>query len=84
MYILFMVLLFMVVDSLCADYPSVNTKWGHIYGKWSRTVRHQPVANFLGIPYALPPLGDLRFSASIRVLYASLRTEKLVKCEKYM
>jgi len=72
-YFLFMVLLFMVVDSLCTDYPSVSTKWGCIYGKWSRSLRDQPIANFLGIPYALPPVGDLRFSASIRVLYASLR-----------
>ncbi|KYN44869.1 Esterase FE4 [Trachymyrmex septentrionalis] len=39
----------------------VNTKWGLFRGKWSKTIRDRSVANFLGIPYALPPIGDLRF-----------------------
>lgn len=44
----------------------VKTKWGFVHGKWSRTVRDRLVANFLGIPYALPPVGELRFRSPQR------------------
>ncbi|XP_026827449.1 esterase FE4 [Ooceraea biroi] len=60
-----LVLLFMVTGGL-GDYPVTNTKWGFIRGKWSWTVRNQTVANFLGIPYALPPVGNLRFKSPQR------------------
>lgn len=39
----------------------VTTKFGDIKGLWSRSSRGRLVAHYLGIPYALPPLGDLRF-----------------------
>ncbi|XP_077270703.1 esterase FE4 [Temnothorax americanus] len=44
----------------------VNTKWGFVRGKWTKTVRDRRVASFLGIPYALPPLGELRFRSPQR------------------
>ncbi|KAL6433033.1 hypothetical protein ACFW04_006371 [Cataglyphis niger] len=43
--------------------PMVYTKWGKLRGKWSRSLQNRRVANFLGIPYALPPIGDLRFKS---------------------
>ncbi|XP_011149493.2 esterase FE4 [Harpegnathos saltator] len=53
-----------VVDGLpSAHGPIINTKWGSIHGKWSWSINGRPIANFLGIPYALPPLGDLRFKS---------------------
>ncbi|XP_011635208.1 esterase FE4-like [Pogonomyrmex barbatus] len=42
--------------------PIINTKWGLFRGKWSWSVPgNRPIANFLGIPYAQPPVGELRF-----------------------
>ncbi|KAG5335467.1 ESTF Esterase, partial [Acromyrmex heyeri] len=64
-----LVFLFILVDGLFMDSENrllVNTKWGLFRGKWSRTIRDRSVANFLGIPYALPPIGDLRFRSPQR------------------
>ncbi|XP_011688312.1 PREDICTED: esterase FE4-like isoform X2 [Wasmannia auropunctata] len=63
-----LVLLLVLVDGLFVESEPllVNTKWGFVRGKWSRTVRNRTVANFLGIPYALPPVGDLRFRSPQR------------------
>ncbi|KAK2587558.1 hypothetical protein KPH14_003687 [Odynerus spinipes] len=41
--------------------PVISTKFGLIAGKWSTSARDLPIANYLGIPYAEPPVGDLRF-----------------------
>ncbi|XP_063978679.1 carboxylic ester hydrolase-like [Diachasmimorpha longicaudata] len=41
--------------------PIVHTKLGTIRGKWLRSVRNVDVAAFLGVPYAEPPIGSLRF-----------------------
>lgn len=43
----------------------VTTKFGDIKGLWSRSSRGRLVAHYLGIPYARPPLGDLRFRVSL-------------------
>ncbi|XP_012233143.1 juvenile hormone esterase-like [Linepithema humile] len=54
---------------LSTSQPLVVTKWGMIYGKWTKSngVRsNRLIANFLGIPYALPPVGDLRFKSPQR------------------
>ncbi|GFQ73758.1 carboxylic ester hydrolase [Trichonephila clavata] len=40
--------------------PGLDTKSGRIQGTTS-FVQSQPVQTFLGIPFAKPPLGDLRF-----------------------
>ncbi|XP_018401574.1 PREDICTED: esterase E4-like [Cyphomyrmex costatus] len=61
--------LLILVDGLFMDSQNrllVNTKWGLFHGKLSRTIRDRTVANFLGIPYALPPVGDLRFRSPQR------------------
>ncbi|CAO2610523.1 Carboxylesterase 1E, partial [Lemmus lemmus] len=56
------------VSSLCpAGHPSsppvVNTRQGKVLGKYvSLEGFVQPVAVFLGIPFAKPPLGSLRFA----------------------
>lgn len=61
-YICILVLYFILADGLLdGPEPIVETKWGILQGKWSRSIRDQRIANFLGIPYALPPMGDLRF-----------------------
>ncbi|XP_034951576.1 esterase FE4-like [Chelonus insularis] len=43
--------------------PIVETKYGKIMGKWMKTFWNIPVAAYLGIPYAEPPIGELRFKS---------------------
>ncbi|XP_039313761.1 esterase FE4 [Solenopsis invicta] len=66
--IFILVFLLSLADGLFieSDGLVVNTKWGSVRGKWSKTVHNRTVANFLGIPYALPPVGDLRFRSPQR------------------
>ncbi|GAB1859605.1 Esterase FE4 [Camponotus japonicus] len=69
-YICILVLYFILADGLLdGPEPIVETKWGILQGKWSRSIRDQRIANFLGIPYALPPVGDLRFRSPQRWNY---------------
>ncbi|XP_003472140.2 liver carboxylesterase 1-like [Cavia porcellus] len=43
--------------------PVVDTKYGKVLGKYERVEGFaQPVAVFLGVPFAKPPLGSLRFA----------------------
>lgn len=58
--------LYLVLTDGLLDGPLVYTKWGMIRGKWSRSLQNRKIANFLGIPYALPPVGDLRFKSPQR------------------
>ncbi|XP_012341460.2 esterase FE4-like [Apis florea] len=51
-------LVLLMVAASCAK---VTTKFGDITGLWSRSSRGRLVTHYLGIPYARPPLGDLRF-----------------------
>ncbi|XP_043796963.1 juvenile hormone esterase-like [Apis laboriosa] len=57
-------LLITLVAAVATDFnwnTRVTTKFGDIKGLWSRSSRGRLVAHYLGIPYARPPLGDLRF-----------------------
>ena len=50
------------------SYRNVNTKYGPVQGVLQqRTERLQPVATFLGIPFATPPVGNLRFMPPVTV-----------------
>ena len=51
-----------------SSYRNVNTKYGPVQGVLQqRTERLQPVAMFLGIPFATPPVGNLRFMPPVTV-----------------
>lgn len=44
------------------EYKIVNTEYGRVRGSVSRTFLEQrPIVSFTGIPYAKPPVGELRF-----------------------
>uniref|UniRef100_A0A8C5LH97 Carboxylic ester hydrolase n=1 Tax=Jaculus jaculus TaxID=51337 RepID=A0A8C5LH97_JACJA len=43
--------------------PVVNTAHGKVQGKYVSSGLPQPVAVFLGVPFAKPPLGSLRFAS---------------------
>ena len=44
--------------------PIINTRYGSIKGFQLRTERGFEVEIFLGIPFAKPPVGELRFEVN--------------------
>lgn len=58
-YVQLVFLLLGVVGGLAE--PEANTTFGPVRGVWLKTELGVEVAGFLGIPYAEPPVGDLRF-----------------------
>lgn len=54
-------LILLMVAASCVVNARVTTKFGDIRGVWSRSSRGRLVTHYLGIPYARPPLGHLRF-----------------------
>ena len=48
-------------DVLRPELPQRNTKTGVVSGSYLTTARGSCIAAFQGIPYALPPVGPLRF-----------------------
>jgi len=59
-----------VVLALCASGalsagPKVSTLYGDVEGEQYRTKAGKLTKTFLGIPYASPPVGELRFKVSL-------------------
>lgn len=53
------------IGSICAiSNPIVNIKNGTLEGSLMKSRKGREFAAFRGIPYALPPLGELRFEVS--------------------
>lgn len=55
-----------LIGSVGACTTKVNTRFGPINGLWNRSTRGRLVAQYLGVPYALPPMGELRFRSPQR------------------
>ena len=47
--------------------PRVQIKNGTLEGSFMKSRKGREFAAYIGIPYALPPLGDLRFEVSIKI-----------------
>ncbi|XP_076683872.1 esterase FE4-like [Andrena cerasifolii] len=60
-YLSRLAILLLVANVSSAYTNLVWTKFGPIQGLWGTSLRGRPVAHYLGIPYAEPPVGDLRF-----------------------
>jgi bile salt-stimulated lipase len=51
----------MIINSK-EDYPKVETSLGKLRGYYKKSENGRLYAAYEGIPYALPPIGELRFS----------------------
>ncbi|CAK9806448.1 Juvenile hormone esterase [Anthophora plagiata] len=56
-----LVMFLLIVSDLEVTTTKVLTKFGPIRGLWNRSTRGRLMIEYLGIPYAEPPVGDLRF-----------------------
>jgi carboxylesterase type B len=50
------------------DSPVIETNYGRVKGRTFHFGQHS-ASSFLGIPYAKPPTGELRFKVTDRVLF---------------
>lgn len=53
------------------EYVKLKTNYGVINGLWLKSRDGRPYYSYTGIPYAKPPIGELRFKVRI-VLYLKL------------
>jgi para-nitrobenzyl esterase len=68
----FQLLIFFIFSNLVASWEDsdqliVQINDGKVMGRYLSSKRGLPVRGFLGIPYAEPPLGDLRFKAPQKI-----------------
>lgn len=62
MLTLFLVpLIFLAAVGGNSDFPEVKVEQGSIKGKMLETWKGRPINAFMSIPYAKPPVNDLRF-----------------------
>lgn len=64
MKLLGFILFFVVVVAVTSDSPKTKIKDGKLKGKYMVTRTGRKFSGFLAIPFAKPPLGDLRFKVS--------------------
>lgn len=58
--------IFVAFSSLAlGEEPIVNTNLGKVQGQYAMTRGGRQIATFLGMPYAKPPIGTLRFKVNI-------------------
>ncbi|RVE46858.1 hypothetical protein evm_008503 [Chilo suppressalis] len=66
-YAFFVVVLFLCYNVRCELHPVVNTPLGQIRGYHMKTRSGKTISAFTSIPFALPPLGNLRFKAPVPI-----------------
>jgi len=54
-----------LLNGVKADRPLVKTEAGQVEGVWQTSAKGLKYAAFLGIPYAKPPIGELRFEVEL-------------------
>jgi len=54
-------------SGLCLENVTVSTKYGQLEGTLMSTVNGKDIFAFLAVPYAKPPVGELRFQRTQRV-----------------
>lgn len=58
------------ISAVHSDYvPTRKTLHGHVRGQITSRVPGRNIEEYLGVPYASPPVGDLRFKVGISFFY---------------
>lgn len=64
------VVLFLVsIVAVYSNYPEVDIKDGKLKGKFMVTRKGRKFSGFLAIPFAKPPIGELRFKVNTSQIY---------------
>lgn len=53
---------------MTSEFVIVNTEYGKVRGKKTISALNTEYINFLGIPYAKKPIGELRFKVSLNLI----------------
>lgn len=64
MWLVLQILTGLILSCAGADRPRVKTSIGGLEGVWQTSAKGLQYAAFMGIPYAQPPVGDLRFEVT--------------------
>ncbi|XP_076756374.1 esterase FE4 [Xylocopa sonorina] len=56
-------LFFAVIVAVNGQFLQVSTRFGTIWGIFSNSTRGRTAIHYLGVPYAEPPIGELRFKS---------------------
>ena len=72
----FLEIVFVVKDYLFHLNFQVATKYGSLNGKWMKSRNGRNFVGFEGIPFARPPVGELRF----KVLHNSTNFSSIFNC----
>jgi hypothetical protein len=66
-----------LMNSAQADRPLVNTTLGKVEGVWHTSEKGVKYAAFMGIPYAKPPIGKLRFEVKLDLFFCNLKNSQI-------
>ena len=56
-----LIIVSLIVIGATSDPEPIQTKFGLLQGKWMKSSKQGFIDAYLGIPYAKPPINDLRF-----------------------
>ena len=65
----FLILILSTDRRFCEEYMERRTEYGKIRGIVKEVLPGQFVEMFLGVPYASPPVGELRFEVRVSLLF---------------
>uniref|UniRef100_A0A0K0EB39 Acetylcholinesterase n=2 Tax=Strongyloides stercoralis TaxID=6248 RepID=A0A0K0EB39_STRER len=71
--IIFFFLTFLINSASCYSEPNITTYYGNITGT-NITVLGKKMTEYLGIPYAFPPIGNLRFKEPLEINHNHFNT----------
>ena len=55
------IIVFAIADANFSREPIRRTRFGYVKGRITERIEGALIEEFLGVPYAAPPVGDLRF-----------------------
>lgn len=74
------VIFLFLINCVKGDSPKVSTEYGEIHGFRYETSNGFKAEAFLGIPFAQPPIGDLRFEVNASTATPSTVLSRQFRC----